>query len=323
MGERLQSPKSYVCSFFDCDATFSKSWKLEAHLCKHTGLKPFSCENCDKSFCTRYQLARHELNHSGEKPHKCLADGCSEAFVTNASMKNHMARVHQQQEKRYKCDYQGCAKDFNKRNQLKSHKGEHEQLLPFHCTFSGCTKEFPSHGKLQHHKKVHEGYPCEAEACPFQGKTWTEYLKHRKEHKVKVLCGECKKRFNNTWYLHQHELRVHSGERRMLSCPREGCDKKFTGRFSFENHVLGDHDGKRPFSCAYAGCGKSFAMKENLWRHGVVHDPAKKKLKKLHPKKNQPWRKALQVKLAAAANQADANKLAAKLRNTALEDKKS
>lgn len=95
---------------------------------------------------------------------------------------------------------------------------------------------------------------------------------------------------------------------------------------------------------------------ENLWRHGVVHDPAKKKLKvmsllkdmkvvysppsfscgvctcfklppplfqKLHPKKNQPWRKALQVKLAAAANQADANKLAAKLRNTALEDKKS
>lgn len=38
MGERLQSPKSYICSFFDCKAKFSKSWKLEAHLCKHTGL---------------------------------------------------------------------------------------------------------------------------------------------------------------------------------------------------------------------------------------------------------------------------------------------
>lgn len=38
MGERLQSQKSYVCSFFDCKAKFSKSWKLEAHLCKHTGL---------------------------------------------------------------------------------------------------------------------------------------------------------------------------------------------------------------------------------------------------------------------------------------------
>lgn len=38
MGERLQSQKSYICSFFDCKAKFSKSWKLEAHLCKHTGL---------------------------------------------------------------------------------------------------------------------------------------------------------------------------------------------------------------------------------------------------------------------------------------------
>lgn len=38
MGERLQSQKSYVCTFFDCKAKFSKSWKLEAHLCKHTGL---------------------------------------------------------------------------------------------------------------------------------------------------------------------------------------------------------------------------------------------------------------------------------------------
>lgn len=38
MGERLQSQKSYVCTFFDCKAKFSKSWKLQAHLCKHTGL---------------------------------------------------------------------------------------------------------------------------------------------------------------------------------------------------------------------------------------------------------------------------------------------
>lgn len=92
MGERQPGQRSFVCSFFDCKAEFSKSWKLEAHLCKHTGLvsgapkvahggaqtdslllspqKPFSCESCERSFCTRYQLTRHELSHSGEKPHK-------------------------------------------------------------------------------------------------------------------------------------------------------------------------------------------------------------------------------------------------------------
>ncbi|XP_068160400.1 general transcription factor IIIA, b [Antennarius striatus] len=323
MGERLQSQKSYICSLFDCKAKFSKSWKLEAHLCKHTGLKPFTCDHCDKRFCTRYQLTRHELNHSGEKPHKCLVHGCSEAFVTNASMKNHVARVHHEEQKRFKCDQDGCGEGFNKRNQLRAHQSEHQQIPPFQCTFSDCDRKFATHGKLRHHQRVHGGYLCEDEACPFQGKTWTEYLKHRNEHKVKVPCGGCKKLFNNSWFLRQHELRVHSGERRKLSCPRKGCDKEFTRCFNLDSHILGDHEGKNPFSCAYEGCGKSFAMKESLWRHEVVHDPEKKKLTKLHPKKNQPWRRALQVRLAAAASPLETIKLAADLQNTTLNDDKS
>lgn len=40
---------------------------------------------------------------------------------------------------------------------------------------------------------------------------------------------------------------------------------------------------------------------------------------KLRPKRNQPWRLALQRKLAAAANQAEASELAEKLRGTTLE----
>ncbi|KAM9712609.1 general transcription factor IIIA, b [Menidia menidia] len=322
MGERLHSQKSYVCSFFDCKSTFTKSWKLEAHLCKHTGLKPFSCEKCEKSYCTRYQLSRHDLSHSGEKPHKCQVTGCSEAFVTNASLKNHVARVHDHQKNQYECDHQGCGKKFNKRCQLKAHKCEHQQGLPFHCSFNGCTREFPSNGKLKHHEKVHKGYPCDTELCSFQGKTWTEYVKHRREHKAKVPCGDCEKLFSNAWFLHLHELRAHSGAKRSFSCPREGCNKKFTRRFNLENHVLADHEGKKPFSCAYAGCGKSFAMKESLWRHGVVHDPSKRKLKKRHPKNNQPWRVVQQSK-AAAASQEETNKLAAKLGKTALQDDRS
>ncbi|KAM9839689.1 general transcription factor IIIA, b [Aulostomus maculatus] len=322
MGERLQSRKSFICSFFDCKAKFSRSWKLEAHFCKHTGLKPFSCENCDKHFCTRHQLTRHELSHSGEKPHKCQAEGCSEAFVTSASMKNHMARVHQHQEKQYQCNHQGCERDFNKRYQLKAHICEHQKILPFQCNIGSCGRSFPSRGKMKCHEKVHKGYPCETAECPYLGKTWTEYQKHRKEHRVKLPCGTCQKQFNNSWFLHLHEQRVHSGEKRRFLCPRDGCGKTFTRRFNLESHVLGDHEGKKPFSCAYAGCGKSFAMKESLWRHGVVHDPSKKKIKKLRPKKNQPWRVAQRLNQSSAI-QAETLKLAAKLRNTNLKDAKS
>ncbi|KAK5897886.1 hypothetical protein CgunFtcFv8_015350 [Champsocephalus gunnari] len=319
MGERLQSHKSLVCSFLDCKAVFTKSWRLDAHLCKHTGLKPFTCEECDKSFSARYQLSRHQRNHSGEKPHKCLADECSKGFGTYTSMKNHMARVHQHKDRLYRCDHKGCGKDFSKKNQLKAHLDEHLGYLPFPCTVSGCTREFLSLRKLKHHEKVHEGYPCENEACPFQGKTWTEYMKHRKEHKVKVHCGECNKLFYNAWFKQQHELRVHSEDKRMLSCNRNGCDKTFTRRFNLDSHVLGEHEGKKPFSCSHAGCGKIFAMNESLWRHGVVHDPAKRKLKRLRPKKNQPWH--VSKRLKKAVHQAETTKLTAKLRNTTLKDK--
>lgn len=30
-------PTRFICSFPDCGASYNKAWKLDAHLCKHTG----------------------------------------------------------------------------------------------------------------------------------------------------------------------------------------------------------------------------------------------------------------------------------------------
>ncbi|KAK2814882.1 hypothetical protein Q7C36_023148 [Tachysurus vachellii] len=282
MGERFKGQtKSFVCSFFNCKASFSKSWKLEAHYCKHTGLRPFACDSCDKSFCTRYQLTRHNLSHSGKKPYQCLVHGCSEGFTSTAGLKNHVERVHQHKEKQYVCDYEGCLKTFHKNNQLKAHKCEHTNQLPFECQYEGCGKKYVTSKKLQKHEKVHDGYPCVEEGCEFQGRTWTEYQAHRKaEHREALQCESCTKVFHKAWFLKKHRLFVHMGVRRIFKCTKEGCTKTYTTHFNLQNHILSFHEGKRSFICPHDGCGKAFAMEESLKRHAVIHDPQKKKIQK-------------------------------------------
>ncbi|XP_072769540.1 LOW QUALITY PROTEIN: general transcription factor IIIA, b [Nerophis lumbriciformis] len=300
MGERLQAPRSYTCTFLDCKATFSKSWKLDAHLCKHTGQNTFTCESCDQCFSSRYLLDTHQLLHS--QTHRCLVEECSEVLAGHGSLKKHTAGVHKTKTRTKSLRAsswtsaehhvvfllqhlvlllsvrEGCKKDFKKKFQLKAHMGEHQDLLPFHCLEDGCRREFSSLGKLRHHKKVHTGYQCQEDLCAFLGKTWSEYQKHRSQHRVKLVCQTCEKTFNIAWFLRQHERRRHGGDKRCFACPREDCDKTFGRRFHLDSHVLGDHEGKKNFSCAVVGCGRSFAMKESLWRHGVMHDPLKKKM---------------------------------------------
>ncbi|XP_072513825.1 general transcription factor IIIA, b [Salminus brasiliensis] len=312
MGERLKDPnKSFACLFSGCKASFSKSWKLEAHYCKHTGLRPFVCDSCTKSFCTRCQLTRHQLSHSGEKPYLCSVDGCTEAFPTSASLKNHVARVHQHKEKRYVCNYEGCGKEFHKNKHLKTHQCEHSNVLPFECHFEGCGKKYAASKTLKKHEKVHNGYPCAEEGCRFMGKTWTEYQAHRKaEHREILQCEDCKKVFHEAWFLLKHKQLVHLGERHKFKCTKEGCQKAYISHFKLQKHILSFHEGKRSFVCSHEGCGKAFAMEESLKRHGVVHDPKKRKLqKKLKTKRKNPPSKA---------KVSDASELSARLQNVSL-----
>ncbi|XP_051538184.1 transcription factor IIIA-like [Myxocyprinus asiaticus] len=312
MGERLKHPnKHFLCSFGNCKATFSKLWKLEAHYCKHTGLRPFACGSCDKSFSTRYQLTRHKLSHIGEKPYLCSVSGCSDAFSTSGSLRNHTAHVHHNKERNYVCNHEGCGKEFHKKKQLLIHSCEHTNEFPFHCDFEGCGKKYASPKALKRHGKVHKGYPC-AEDCPFKGRTWSEYQNHKKaEHRETLPCDQCKKIFHCAWILQKHKQSVHSGERRRFKCTKEGCRESYTTHFNLQNHILVFHEGKCAFTCSFAGCGKAFAMEESLKRHAVVHMPQKTKLQK---PKTTAHKKASKTKLV------DAAKLSRHLQNVSLNE---
>ncbi|GAB5566242.1 metal regulatory transcription factor 1 isoform X1 [Prionailurus iriomotensis] len=243
--------RRFICSFPDCSANYNKAWKLDAHLCKHTGERPFVCdrEGCGKAFVRDYHLTRHVLIHTGEKPFVCTASGCDQKFNTKSNLKKHFERKHENQQKQYV----GCA---------------HE----------GCGKHFASRSRLKRHGKVHEdGYVCKKE-CSFVAKTWTELLKHMREaHKEAIRCEVCQKTFKRKDYLKQH-MKTHAPEREVCRCPREGCGRTYTTVFNLQSHILSFHEERRPFTCEHAGCGKTFAMKQSLTRHAVVHDPDKKKM---------------------------------------------
>ncbi|KAM9315291.1 transcription factor IIIA-like [Pholidichthys leucotaenia] len=281
--------KRFICSFPPCSAAYNKQWKLDAHLCKHTGVRPYSCASpgCGKSFCSKYHLGRHELVHTREKPFACTAEGCAEAFTTNSNRSRHVSRVHEQEQRRYGCRFEGCGLEFRKNKQLKAHMCEqHTQLPPYQCAHEGCGMGFSFPSKLKRHEKVHRGYPCKEEGCGYTGKTWTEYLKHRKElHKALLRCEQCSKVFKESWLLQQHR-RLHSDVRIVFRCPRDGCDRSFTTAFNLQSHISSFHEESRPFACAHAGCGKTFAMKQSLQRHSVVHDPERKRLKRPRPKRS-------------------------------------
>merc|ERR1712071_496797 len=81
-------------------SAFSSQSKLNDHMLKHTGERPFKCSFCDKSYPVKATLTAHLRLHANEKPHQC--ERCGKAFLIRSLLEQHL-RTHTKGHLHAKC----------------------------------------------------------------------------------------------------------------------------------------------------------------------------------------------------------------------------
>ncbi len=57
-------PKTFVCTWPECEWRFARSDELARHTRSHTGHKPFVCDVCHKAFARSDHMHKHIKIHA-------------------------------------------------------------------------------------------------------------------------------------------------------------------------------------------------------------------------------------------------------------------
>lgn len=110
--------------------------RMEGHMNKHLGKRPFICEteNCGKAFYCRLLRRLHVTSiHTGQS---VVCQICDKSFPSERALYTHSLR--HKNANRYKCDH--CEKSFNNSNSLKRHLAIHSGIREWKCDF--CPSSF-------------------------------------------------------------------------------------------------------------------------------------------------------------------------------------
>ncbi|KAM6957160.1 P43 5S RNA-binding protein-like [Aplochiton taeniatus] len=269
-------PQLFNCVQVDCGATFTRQWRLKEHETTHTGARPFQCtaEGCGRRFSRKSHLSRHKLTHSGVKLFRCTFLSCAKSFFNGGNLKRHVRYIHGEKEKYFKCKSPNCSLTFKKRRAFKLHLQEkHGAPFSFKCSKAGCNVKFDSHVTRKAHEKTHPGYRCQKPDCQAFERTWGKMQKHMAKHRETFTCKLCQKVFKRFDALRRHK-RTHALQKPVLLCPNAGCQAYFSTTFNLQHHIRKVHLQLLKHRCSFPDCPRTFAMRESLTRHLLLHDPS-------------------------------------------------
>lgn len=146
--QRHSGIKPYKCQETDCGATFYTQKELTSHNICHTGRMPCICEICGRPCRDRGVLTAHMRRHTGERPAKC--DVCDKAFYSFHDLNVHA--VSHTNLRPFVCDV--CGSTFQRKKALRVHKLLHSEQRKYSCKL--CNKTFAQSGGLNAHMRTHE-----------------------------------------------------------------------------------------------------------------------------------------------------------------------
>ena len=182
--EKTHDP-SYTQTVFTCQQCGKKyhmKHQYDAHVRRHSEVRPYRCEVCLKAFWSPHDLQYHETIHTGLRPFKCTH--CDMSFARELDRKKHFVVKHTEPNK-YACSI--CPVKYNRKDQLLVHELNHRGETPYKCDL--CGKGFTRKDKLTRHMDVHV----------------TDDSKYR------FSCHLCGKRYTQSGSLFTHMKNSHNG----------------------------------------------------------------------------------------------------------------
>ena len=237
-----------------CTEKFISFSKLKMHLeVDHGG--EMKCSLCETIVQNKRNLVRHLQKHKGEKKSvtkvkqlegrsSFLCDQCHYTCQYQASLKQHILRVHDQ-DKPFVCSFMNCNKSYSIRPDLKTHEQySHVKLKKFQCNI--CVKKFVNRHKLSKHiNQCHTivgDHHCTLCQKNFRDKQALRLHIEGVHEKASLTCSQCQKGFTWQGNLARHVKDVHQKEKKHVC---NFCEKSFSQNSSLKGHKQSAHAGEQ------------------------------------------------------------------------------